>query len=1249
MAKITEAVATFLQNLVKQGRHNNPALINWWSPELETQIFVSPEGGYPVEEKRNAWTNGRGDTWNHIRWPHNANAEPYWRDRELSFLLEDHCTFIGTTGWCWTKKETWLVAFDFDDVSSHAPGVGIDDHQLEEVRKKAIALPYVDTLKSTGGKGLHLYIRFDRNDAPKTQNHNEHAAIARALLGKMSTDIGFDFGSHLDVCGQIIWIWGKKSTQCAHCGGEKGTCNDHGTHTYENNNGHLLIKEAEHLLTAEDLPPNWRDHLEVLTKGGKIRVTGYDEDGKKVDEQDALTELSSGRIKYPLNEVHKTILNDLEQTGASVVWVPDHHLVQTHTQALKIVFDKWTEAGHPMKGFFETLTKGEKLDQPNCLGGDTKVITREGVKPIRALAGKTATIITSRGKWVDAPFKSYGEQDVFAVTLKNRTQTKVIKATADHRWFVCRYSSKQIKEKVNFGCKKEVYTRNLKSEQILIQLKPRLYAQPSIVGIQHGLVWGDGTNSGTRQTSALSLFGDKDKDLLKFFAAHPRWKIKRSVGGHEVFNLPYHFKSLVPLHYDKPYLYGWLAGYFAADGCVSTTGSCILRSVNRDSIEHVREVCHILGIGTTKITEQYRTNGYKPCTIYTTILKAADLMAEFFLITKHRSRFNDASYRCYSCWRVVSVEPAGKEEVFCCTVPETGCFCLEDFILSGNCFAIPGPKGSWMVYRFGKGTPEHKLWSQDDVGWSWCRYNWQPNLRQAALALGGIEDEKGNYIFTSTKDAQKTVETIGSNLLLPGDNKYEGRKTILRRHKDGRLVVELDKYDGDEGFTEDWLDKKNRWVRIYDINTNATEEERDYSEFDSLTRSIRTPSNADAGWMIRTSGAWVRSPAANVVRVLKAVAPSYDDAVIMGTAILNQWTLVNMPFHEEHPGGRQWNYGAAQFKYQPAGTEEPVHPHWDRILSHIGTDLDQTVQETEWCKKWNIHSGKDYLTAWIACMFREPFEPLPYLFIYGEQGCGKSIFHEVISLLVTGGIVKADTALTNQSDFNGELANGVLAVIDEKNISRAGPSVYNKIKEWVTSLTINIHRKGMEPYPQRNSLHFVQLANERDACPVIPGDTRIVPISMSPLIEEIPKPLLLERCTEEATHFMTTLMSLSLPKSMTRLRLPVLETNTKQSLMDMNRDPLESFVIEHCHTKAGCYISLKEFYERFQATLSTYDRVIWTKSKIKQNLTDCFPIGNYTGNKVCVGNVSFEDVEVLDDGPKFVLQSGKLLLRKNNG
>jgi hypothetical protein len=43
-------------------------------------------------------------------------------------------------------------------------------------------------------------------------------------------------------------------------------------------------------------------------------------------------------------------------------------------------------------------------------------------------------------------------------------------------------------------------------------------------------------------------------------------------------------------------------------------------------------------------------------------------------------------------------------------------------------------------------------------------------------------------------------------------------------------------------------------------------------------------------------------------------------------------------------------------------------------------------------------------------------------------------------------------------------------------------------------------------------------------------------------------------------------------------------------------------------------------------------------------LPEVFPVGNYTGNKVCIGNISFEDVGVPENGPKFTTLGGKLKL-----
>ena len=56
-------------------------------------------------------------------------------------------------------------------------------------------------------------------------------------------------------------------------------------------------------------------------------------------------------------------------------------------------------------------------------------------------------------------------------------------------------------------------------------------------------------------------------------------------------------------------------------------------------------------------------------------------------------------------------------------------------------------------------------------------------------------------------------------------------------------------------------------------------------------------------------------------------------------AVGKSWTLVDLPFHQEYPGGRQWNMDAAQLTLQPAilGDDEcPAHSNWDKILNHIG-------------------------------------------------------------------------------------------------------------------------------------------------------------------------------------------------------------------------------------------------------------------------------------------------------------------------
>lgn len=72
----------------------------------------------------------------------------------------------------------------------------------------------------------------------------------------------------------------------------------------------------------------------------------------------------------------------------------------------------------------------------HCLAGETGVVTRHGVRPIRDLAGATHTILDGEGHWVNAPFRSFGVQPLQTITLSRNGLTKTIRATSGHRWFV---------------------------------------------------------------------------------------------------------------------------------------------------------------------------------------------------------------------------------------------------------------------------------------------------------------------------------------------------------------------------------------------------------------------------------------------------------------------------------------------------------------------------------------------------------------------------------------------------------------------------------------------------------------------------------------------------------------------------------------------------------------------------------------------------------------------------------------------
>ncbi len=557
-----------------------------------------------------------------------------------------------------------------------------------------------------------------------------------------------------------------------------------------------------------------------------------------------------------------------------------------------------------------------------------------------------------------------------------------------------------------------------------------------------------------------------------------------------------------------------------------------------------------------------------------------------------------------------------------------------------NCFCFPLKNGSWAVRRFTQGVQEADSWDQDENGWTRCYFNKKPDLMIAARTYSGIEDEKGNFNFAQAEMAMRAASSVGTNVNLPVWASQ--RATILKRHNDGRLIIEIDREPTDK--SEDmqgWLPtKQGKWKRIFSSKVQDISEP-EVSQYDDFLRHLVTESGDDYGWGIKTEECWRTEPIQHIKLSLKSMGMAAKDADnILGNAILKCWTIVNRPFQPEYPGNRQWNRNAAQLRFKPSENEILKYPTWLTLLNHCGSGLTPAVLNDKWCQSNSIITGADYLKCWVASLFQEPLEPLPYLFFYGPQNSGKSSLHEALSLLLTKGYIRADHAIESPSGFNGELENAIVCVIEEINLSKSR-TAYNRIKDWVTSKHLNIRKMYHSPYHVPNSTHWIQCANSSSYCPVFPGDTRITMCYVDEITAEIPKKELFARLENEAPDFITDLLHLEIPRSGGRLNIPVIITGEKEMVQASNETVIETFLREKTYNVPGEMVLFKDMYTAFLDWLEPTEHFNWNKIKFgKEMPTTVIKGRRMQDGQWCFGNISLEQIE--STKPKLELLKGLL-------
>ena len=340
-----------------------------------------------------------------------------------------------------------------------------------------------------------------------------------------------------------------------------------------------------------------------------------------------------------------------------------------------------------------------------CLSGDTEVVTRDGIRPIRELTGGFHNLLVPQaipvpakegqfglsgdGRFQNVEVLSFGVQPLFKITMTRGRQRKVVHATAEHRWFV--HGMRK-----NPGHKGSHPTTLVKTTAQLVagdKMRSLLHKQGwewtrVPFAIAQGFVYGDGTlESGERPASLPIYANGKDEAILPYFAAH---EVHRHKGRRYIYGLPRSWKCLPDIGESRAFLLSWLAGYFAADGDVSKEGQAVIRSASLESIRFARDVLAVCGFGHGMIRSRLRSGfGGSATVLYSLTIDIRGLPRWFFLIHEHWARVESREER--RCggdrdWIVESVKATGRmEEVFCAVVPGVQAFGLADGLMTGNC------------------------------------------------------------------------------------------------------------------------------------------------------------------------------------------------------------------------------------------------------------------------------------------------------------------------------------------------------------------------------------------------------------------------------------------------------------------------------------------------------------------------------------------------------------------------------------
>lgn len=191
-------------------------------------------------------------------------------------------------------------------------------------------------------------------------------------------------------------------------------------------------------------------------------------------------------------------------------------------------------------------------------------------------------------------------------------------------------------------------------------------------------------------------------------------------------------------------------------------------------------------------------------------------------------------------------------------------------------------------------------------------------------------------------------------------------------------------------------------------------------------------------------------------------------------------------------------------------------PTWDRVFSHI-----------------DGNTGR--LREWVVAVVAKKPPRLHdqtgrpkhrFLYLYSDQnGTGRSILHEALSLLIPERVIRIDPVLSSRC-FNAELATPFpVCVIEETHFGRDRTAL-SRFKDWVTLPEIVVHRQCQAPITVPNTASWVQCGRNPQDCPARNPDLGVdfLRFRVPSLRDPVPKTILHEQLRAEAPAFLESIL-----------------------------------------------------------------------------------------------------------------------------